>query len=65
MPSAGGYSAARTETDDAHILKDCPCCCKPVGEEGRFYLDARRFINNPILRPILRNISAELATVKV
>jgi hypothetical protein len=32
------------ETDDAHILKDCPCCCKPVGEEGRFYLDGCRLI---------------------
>jgi hypothetical protein len=42
--SADGDSAARTEADDAHILKDCPCCSKPLGEEGRFYLAAWRLI---------------------
>ncbi len=32
---AGAGSAARRETDDWRILKDCPCCCKPVGEERK------------------------------
>jgi hypothetical protein len=44
MPTVAGDSAARTEADDARILKDCPCCCKPLGEEGRFYLNACRFL---------------------
>ena len=41
MSAAGEDSAARTEVDDARILKDCPCCCKPLGEERKFYLGAR------------------------
>jgi hypothetical protein len=45
-PNADEDSATQREADDAHILKDCPCCCKPLGEEGRFYL-ASRFIECP------------------
>src|SRR5258708_7670941 len=31
MQDAGEDSATQKETDDAHILKDCPCDCKPFG----------------------------------
>src|SRR5277367_5457561 len=42
MQDAGEDSAAQRETDGAHILKDYPCDCRPLGGKGSFRLNSRR-----------------------